>query len=196
VRYAGLPSHPSHDGPRVLRHGFGAVLALDLADQAAAHRFLDALRLVSQLANIGDAKSVAIHPWTTTHATLAEAGDAPPGVFPGTVRLSFGLEALEDLRSTSRRALRRDGHDVGRRRRARRLVHETWGDHAALLARSVRTRRRQRRAGPPAGPRRRHAPATRCGWSSAAAWTTSRWPTRPTASSTPAATTRCWCATR
>jgi O-acetylhomoserine/O-acetylserine sulfhydrylase len=100
VRYAGLPSHPSHAiATRVLQHGYGAVLALDLADQAAAHRFLDALRLVSQLANIGDAKSVAIHPWTTTHGSLAEAGRRAAGVFPGTVRLSFGLEALEDLRS-------------------------------------------------------------------------------------------------
>jgi O-acetylhomoserine/O-acetylserine sulfhydrylase-like pyridoxal-dependent enzyme len=99
VRYAGLPSHPSHGvAGRVLQHGFGAVLALDLADQAAAHRFLDGLRLVSQLANIGDAKSVAIHPWTTTHASLAEAGRRAAGVFPGTVRLSFGLEELHDLR--------------------------------------------------------------------------------------------------
>jgi O-acetylhomoserine (thiol)-lyase len=90
----------------VLQHGFGAVLALDLVDQAAAHRFLDALRLVSQLANIGDAKSVAIHPWTTTHGSLTEAGRRAAGVFPGTVRLSFGLETLEDLSSDLHGALR------------------------------------------------------------------------------------------
>jgi O-acetylhomoserine/O-acetylserine sulfhydrylase-like pyridoxal-dependent enzyme len=107
VRYAGLPGHPSHEtARRVLHGGFGAVLALDLPDQAAAHRFLDALTLVSQLANIGDAKSVAIHPWTTTHATLAEAERRAAGVHPGTVRLSVGLETLEDLRSDLDAALR------------------------------------------------------------------------------------------
>ncbi len=106
VRYPGLPSHPSHAvARRVLHGGFGAVLALDLADQDAAWRFLDALRLVSQLANIGDAKSVAIHPWTTTHAGLDEAGRRAAGVLPGTVRLSVGLEALEDLRADVAQAL-------------------------------------------------------------------------------------------
>ena len=107
VRYAGLPGHPSHEtARRVLHGGFGAVLALDLADQAAAFRFLDALRLVSQLANIGDAKSVAIHPWTTTHASLDEDARRAAGVLPGTVRLSFGLESLEDLRDDLGAALR------------------------------------------------------------------------------------------
>jgi O-acetylhomoserine/O-acetylserine sulfhydrylase-like pyridoxal-dependent enzyme len=106
VRYAGLPDHPSHaTARRVLRGGFGAVLALDLADQAAAHRFLDALTLVSQLANIGDAKSVAIHPWTTTHATLGEQARRDAGVYPGTVRISIGLEAIEDLRADLEAAL-------------------------------------------------------------------------------------------
>jgi O-acetylhomoserine (thiol)-lyase len=90
----------------VLHGGFGAVLALDLPDQAAAHRFLDALTLVSQLANIGDAKSVAIHPWTTTHATLSEADRRAAGVVPGTVRISVGLETLDDLRADLDAALR------------------------------------------------------------------------------------------
>ena len=98
VRYAGLPGDPSHETARRMLHGgFGAVLALDLLDQAAAFRFLDALQLVSQLANIGDAKSVAIHPWTTTHATLGEEERRAAGVHPGTVRLSVGLETLDDL---------------------------------------------------------------------------------------------------
>jgi O-acetylhomoserine/O-acetylserine sulfhydrylase-like pyridoxal-dependent enzyme len=98
VRYAGLPSHPSHAvATRMLRGGFGSVLALDLKDQAAAHRFLDRLELISVLANIGDAKSVAIHPWTTTHASLDPAAREAAGVFPGTVRISIGLEDLEDL---------------------------------------------------------------------------------------------------
>jgi O-acetylhomoserine/O-acetylserine sulfhydrylase-like pyridoxal-dependent enzyme len=107
VRYAGLPSHPSHEvARRVLRHGFGAVLAIDLVDQEAAYRFLDALRLVSQLANIGDAKSVAIHPWTTTHGSLADAARRAAGVGPGTVRLSLGLECVADLRTDLEGAVR------------------------------------------------------------------------------------------
>jgi O-acetylhomoserine/O-acetylserine sulfhydrylase-like pyridoxal-dependent enzyme len=90
----------------VLQHGFGAVLALDLLDQAAAYRFLDALRLVSQLANIGDAKSVAIHPWTTTHGSLSRGGTPRRGGVPGTVRLSLGLECVDDLRADLEGAVR------------------------------------------------------------------------------------------
>jgi O-acetylhomoserine/O-acetylserine sulfhydrylase-like pyridoxal-dependent enzyme len=106
VRYPGLPSHPSHAvARRVLRGGFGAVLALDLDDQARAHRFLDALQLVSQLANLGDAKSVAIHPWTTTHASIDAAARRTAGVTEGLVRLSVGLEAVADLQRDLARAL-------------------------------------------------------------------------------------------
>lgn len=106
VRYPGLPSHPSHAiAQRVLRGGFGAVLALDLGDQTRAHRFLDALQLVSQLANIGDAKSVAIHPWTTTHVGLDPDARRAAGVGEGLVRLSVGLEDPDDLRADLSRAL-------------------------------------------------------------------------------------------
>jgi len=106
VVYPGLPQHPSHaTARRVLRHGFGAVLALELADQGAAHAFLDRLRLVSHLANIGDAKSVAIHPWTTTHASMPEDERRAAGVTPGLVRLSLGLEDEADLRSDLAQAL-------------------------------------------------------------------------------------------
>ncbi len=106
VRYPGLPSHPSHaTARRVLRGGFGAVVAFDLEGAAGAHRVLDALRLVSQVANLGDAKSLAIHPWTTTHAGLDPDGRRAAGVFEGTVRLSVGLEAPDDLRADLAQAL-------------------------------------------------------------------------------------------
>lgn len=105
VRYPGLPSHPSFEiAKRVLRNGFGGVVSFDLHDQAAAFRFLDALQLVSLLANIGDAKSVAVHPWTTTHAGLGDARPAA-GVHQGTVRLSVGLETLTDLQADLAAAL-------------------------------------------------------------------------------------------
>lgn len=98
VRYPGLASHPSHAvARRLLSGGFGAVLTLDLADQPTAYRFLNQLKLISLLANIGDAKSVAIHPWTTTHASMGEATRREAGVFPGSVRISLGLEEFGDI---------------------------------------------------------------------------------------------------
>ena len=106
VVYPGLPEHPSFEvAQRVLRNGFGAVLSFELADQAAAHACLDALRLVSQLANIGDAKSVAIHPWTTTHQGVSETERRAAGVTPALVRLSLGLEDPSDLRADLAQAL-------------------------------------------------------------------------------------------
>lgn len=106
VRYPGLPSHPSHAvAARMLRGGFGAVVAFGLSDAARAHRFLDALRLVKIVANLGDARSLAIHPWTTTHAGLTPEERRAAGVHEGTVRLSVGLEAVEDVRADLARAL-------------------------------------------------------------------------------------------
>ncbi len=106
VHYPGLRDHPSFAvARRVLQHGFGAVLSFELDDQAAAYACLDALRLVSRLANIGDAKSVAIHPWTTTHQGLAEPERRAAGVTPGMVRLSLGLEDPVDLRADLAAAL-------------------------------------------------------------------------------------------
>ncbi|MBA2666210.1 MAG: O-acetylhomoserine aminocarboxypropyltransferase/cysteine synthase [Trueperaceae bacterium] len=98
VVYPGLEEHPSFAvASRVLRGGFGAVLGIDLGDVAGAHAFIDRLRLVSHLANIGDAKSVAIHPWTTTHQGLSEEARRAAGVTPGLVRLSVGLEDVADV---------------------------------------------------------------------------------------------------
>ena len=106
VVYAGLDDHPSHQvATRVLRSGFGAVLAFELADQRSAQAWLDALELISHLANIGDAKSVAIHPWTTTHASMSEAQRRAAGVTPAMLRLSIGLEDPADLRRDIGRAL-------------------------------------------------------------------------------------------
>lgn len=106
VLYPGLPSHPSFEvAERLLGPGRGAVLALELATEADARAFLDALELVSHLANIGDAKSVAIHPWSTTHAPLPEEARRAAGVTPELVRLSVGLEDLADLRADLAQAL-------------------------------------------------------------------------------------------
>ncbi len=107
VVYPGLEDHPSHAvARRVLRHGFGAVVAFDLGSQGRAHACLDAFRLVSHLANIGDVRSVAVHPWTTTHRGLSEEARRAAGVTPGLVRLSTGLEDPDDLRDDLAQALR------------------------------------------------------------------------------------------
>jgi OAH/OAS sulfhydrylase len=110
VVYPGLPSHPSNaTAQRILKNGFGAVLSFEAADVATAHRFLERVRIASHLANIGDAKTVVINPWTTTHAGLSEAERRLAGVTPELVRVSIGLEDLRDLRRDFEEALEARG---------------------------------------------------------------------------------------
>lgn len=106
VLYPGLESHPSHEvAARTLQNGFGAVLSFEAESEAQARSFLDRVRLASHLANIGDAKTVVIHPWTTTHAGLPEAARRAAGVTPELVRVSVGLEAPADLEADFSQAL-------------------------------------------------------------------------------------------
>jgi len=104
--YPGHPSHAQHDlVMRDMGKG-GTVLALDLKDgQAAAFRFLNALEIVVISNNLGDAKSIATHPATTTHQRLPADQKASLGITPGLVRLSVGLEDREDLIADITRAL-------------------------------------------------------------------------------------------
>ncbi|MER2598419.1 MAG: O-acetylhomoserine aminocarboxypropyltransferase/cysteine synthase [Caldilineales bacterium] len=99
VAYPSLPSHPDHAAAqRYLPHGAGAILGFGIKGGAAAgRRFIERLQLFSHLANVGDAKSLAIHPATTTHSQLTEAEMASAGVTPDFIRLSIGLETVEDL---------------------------------------------------------------------------------------------------
>ncbi|NMR20504.1 O-acetylhomoserine aminocarboxypropyltransferase/cysteine synthase family protein [Cellulomonas fimi] len=99
VHYAGLTSSPWHAlAQRYLPRGAGAVLAFDVAGGAEqARAVVDGLRLFSHVANIGDVRSLAIHPATTTHSHLEPADQAAAGVRPSTVRLSVGLESVADL---------------------------------------------------------------------------------------------------
>ena len=95
------PGHPSsvwfERARRLLPRGAGAVLALDLGTRERAAQVVDRLRLFSHLANIGDVRSLVIHPASTTHAQLDDRELAASGVTPGTVRLSIGVEAVSDL---------------------------------------------------------------------------------------------------
>ncbi len=98
VRYPFLPSHPQHELARRQMSGGGTVVTLDVeGGKEGAFRALDALRLVDVSNNLGDAKSLATHPATTTHRRLSPQARAAAGIGEGTIRVSVGLEDVEDL---------------------------------------------------------------------------------------------------
>ncbi|MFF4176813.1 bifunctional o-acetylhomoserine/o-acetylserine sulfhydrylase [Streptomyces sp. NPDC001750] len=101
VHYAGLPSNRWYEaGRRYLPRGAGAVLSFELRGGVeAGMRFVDAVELFSHLANIGDVRSLIIHPASTTHSQLDDAQLAATGTSPGLVRLSVGIENLDDLKA-------------------------------------------------------------------------------------------------
>jgi O-acetylhomoserine (thiol)-lyase len=107
VSYPELPGHPDHAlAKKLLPRGCGAVFGFDLkGDRAAGRRFVEALRLFSHLANVGDAKSLVIHPASTTHFRMDAAALADAGIGEGTMRLSIGLEDADDLIEDLERAL-------------------------------------------------------------------------------------------
>jgi O-acetylhomoserine (thiol)-lyase len=99
VFYAGLPSSPWYlRAQKYMPKGAGSVLAFIIkGGKDAGSRFADALELHSNLANIGDVRSLVIHPATTTHSQLTEAEQLSTGVSPGLVRLSVGIESIDDI---------------------------------------------------------------------------------------------------
>ncbi len=107
VRYPGLPSHPGHRlACRYLRNGFGGVLAFGVeGGPEAGRRFIENVRLATHLANVGDARTLVIHPASTTHRQLDEAEQRAAGVLPELVRVSVGLEHVEDIVADFDRAL-------------------------------------------------------------------------------------------
>lgn len=99
VNYAGLPSSPWYElGKRLAPKGVGAVLSFELAGGIEAGKaFVNALRLHSHVANIGDVRSLVIHPASTTHQQLTPEEQLATGVTPGLVRLAVGLEGIDDI---------------------------------------------------------------------------------------------------
>lgn len=108
VIYPELPSHPDHElAKKLLPEGCGAVFSFELkGGRAAGKTFIESLKVFSHLANVGDAKSLVIHPATTTHYRMNEAALRAAGITAGTVRLSIGIEAADDLIEDMSRALR------------------------------------------------------------------------------------------
>lgn len=109
VRYPGLEGDPTHaTAKRVLAGGFGGVVVFGIASgRPGGQAFIDGLQLFSHLANVGDAKSLAIHPATTTHSQLSEEDQAAGGITPDLVRLSVGIEHVDDILADLAQALER-----------------------------------------------------------------------------------------
>lgn len=106
VIYPGLPSHAQHALTKAQMGLGGTVLAIDAGSQAAAFKLLNALEIITISNNLGDAKSIATHPATTTHQRLSDEVKATLGITPGLIRLSVGLEDADDLIADLRGAVR------------------------------------------------------------------------------------------
>jgi len=106
VSHPSLPSHPSHAlAKKYLRHGFGSVLTFGIkGGREAGRKFIDSVKLASHLANVGDAKTLVIHPNTTTHQQLSDEEQKASGVTPDLVRISVGIEHIEDIKADLQQA--------------------------------------------------------------------------------------------
>ena len=110
VNYLGLPEHPYHErAQKYLHHGFGAVLNFGIqGGKEAGKAFIGKVKLASHLANVGDAKTLVIHPSSTTHQQLSETEQISAGVTPDLIRVSVGLEHIDDLIHDLNQALIQD----------------------------------------------------------------------------------------
>lgn len=106
VHYLGLPSHPQHDLAKRQQSGFGGVLSFVVkGGQEAAWSVIDATRILSITANLGDTKTTITHPYTTTHGRVDEATKESAGIVPGLIRIAVGLEDVEDMKDDLARGL-------------------------------------------------------------------------------------------
>jgi O-succinylhomoserine sulfhydrylase len=106
VFYAGLPDHPGHDLARAQQRAFGGVLAFRVrGGREEAWRCIDATRMVSLTANLGDAKTTIVHPATTTHGRLSEADKVEAGITENLIRIAVGLEHIDDIKRDIGRGL-------------------------------------------------------------------------------------------
>ena len=103
-----LESHASHAlAQKLLPRGAGAVFSFDLrGSRAQGQAFVESLKIFSHLANVGDCRSLVIHPASTTHSRMDDAALHAAGIGPGTIRLSIGLEDADDLIDDVKRALK------------------------------------------------------------------------------------------
>jgi O-acetylhomoserine (thiol)-lyase len=109
VLYPGLKSNPYHElAKKYLTNGYGGVLQVAIkGGKENAAKFINSLKLISHLANVGDAKTLAIHPASTTHEQLSEAEQIAAGVAPNLVRLSVGIEHIDDIKADLEQAFQK-----------------------------------------------------------------------------------------
>jgi O-acetylhomoserine (thiol)-lyase len=114
VSYPGLKSHPQHElAAKYHTHGYGAILGFGIkGGLEAGKQLIRHVELFSHLANVGDAKSLIIHPASTTHSQLTEEEQYETGVTPDFIRLSIGLETVEDLIDDLDQALKAATHEA------------------------------------------------------------------------------------
>jgi O-acetylhomoserine/O-acetylserine sulfhydrylase len=100
VSYAGLPSHPSHRlAKKYLKKGFGGVLCFGIkGGLPVAKVFIESVKIASHLANVGDSRTLLIHPASTTHQQLSEEEQLASGVTADLVRISVGIEHIDDIK--------------------------------------------------------------------------------------------------
>jgi len=104
VFYAGLPQHPGHELARAQQRAFGGVLSFCVkGDKAAAWRFIDAMKIMSLTANLGDTKTTIVHPATTTHGRLSADEKVAAGITDNLIRIAVGLEDSRDLKKDLQR---------------------------------------------------------------------------------------------
>ncbi len=108
VRYPGLPDDPTYPvASKYLKNGFGGMVVFGTkGGKAAGEKFINSLKLLSHLANVGDAKSLALHPASTSHSQLSEEQQREGGLSPELVRLSIGIEHVEDIKDDIDQALK------------------------------------------------------------------------------------------
>ncbi|MEH1767835.1 MAG: O-acetylhomoserine aminocarboxypropyltransferase/cysteine synthase [Nostoc sp.] len=108
VNYPGLPNHPYYErAKKYLRHGFGGVLNFGIKGGLEAGKtFINHVKLASHLANVGDAKTLVIHPASTTHQQLSDDEQLSAGVTPDLVRVSVGIEHIDDIKEDFQQAFR------------------------------------------------------------------------------------------
>ncbi len=112
VHYAGLSSHPQHELAGQQQSAYGAVMSIEVEDAAgnrdrqAAWRFIDATKMISITANLGDVKTTVTHPASTTHGRVAEEEKRRAGVTENLIRLAIGLESVKDLKADLERGLK------------------------------------------------------------------------------------------
>jgi cystathionine beta-lyase/cystathionine gamma-synthase len=107
VNYPGLPSHPQHALARIQMRGFGGMIAFDVGSLEAARRVLNSVRLCALAESLGGVETLISHPATMTHASVPADRRAALGITDGLVRISVGIEDIDDLKADVGQALDR-----------------------------------------------------------------------------------------